>query len=131
MIGVEKAMAHAEGNGTLDDFLQVGDKAIGTDSREIFIVRPIVAIVHPELDHHEIRPMGSHVVVHALERLPGGIPIYAGVLDDEGDPVIIHLAKINGQVRGPSLVGVDELTEANGITEQVEFNGITLHRREC
>ena len=40
MVGIEKAMANTGGNGAIDDFLDVGDKALVTDSGKNEVIGP-------------------------------------------------------------------------------------------
>ena len=127
MVGIEKAMPHTGGNGAVDDFLDVGDKALVTDSSKNKVIGPIIAVIHAELNHNEIRTMRGNVVVHALKSLPGRVAVYTGVLNYEGGAVLLDFGKLDSQVEGPRFVGIDKLTETNRVTKQVKFNRGLIH----
>ena len=107
MVGIEKAMPDTGGNGAVDDFLDVGDKTLVTDPRKDKVIGPIIAVVHAELNHNEIRTMRGNVVVHALESLPGRIAVDTGVLNDKGGAILLDSGKLDSQVEGPRFIGID------------------------
>ena len=107
MVGIEKAMPDAGGNGAVNDFFDVGDKALVTDPRKDKVISPIIAVIHAELNHYEIRTMRGNVVVHALESLPGRIAVDTGVLNDKGGAILLDSGKLDSQVEGPRFIGID------------------------
>ena len=127
VVGIEKAMANTGGNSAVNDFFDVGAKALAANPGKDKIISPIIAVIHTELNHHEIRTVRGDIVVHALKSLSRCIAIYTSVLDDKGHSVILDFGKLDSQVDGPCFVGIDKLTEANRVTKQVKLNRGFIH----
>ena len=127
MVGVEKAMTNTGGNGAVDDFLDVGDKALVTDPGKNKVIGPIIAVIHAKLNHNEIRTMRGNVIVHALKSLSGRVAVYTGILYYERGSVLLDFGKLDSQVEGPRFIGIDQLTEANRVSKQVKFNRGLIH----